>query len=216
MEGLIGISAFKPNSKLHLCVAHGHCLFDLLLPRPGKPAEGEARAAVPHPCLWPLCPPPSPRLSTVLPASFTTLYLTWLGNFKLLLLDFDSGPLLHKNTLPLFVILVCLPIKISSSGRGDGNRTVTDTTRQTVYEPLRRAAEPVLGVRGAPVPVDQGAREEKVSAPPRSVAADSSGFSGGYRHIVVLPSAGEEWADVRAVEKCKDLVHLLTPNRMDK
>lgn len=181
------------------------------------------------------------RLCTVLPTGLTAFSLTWLGNSKLLLLAFDAGPLLPRKSLPIFVILASLPIKVrpkdhraptagvrprlpldwaakillfstmvAAHGYHDAmspkllmalyscmlylfidvvlgffiigvrflvgidlepssdepylstslqdfwgrrwNLVVTGTLRQTVYKPLRRSAEPVLGVRWAAPP----------------------------------------------------------------
>lgn len=44
----------------------------------------------------------------------TAFFLAWLANFKLLLLAFGSGPLSHPSisTLPRFLAVACLPIKL--------------------------------------------------------------------------------------------------------
>ncbi|KAJ8748775.1 hypothetical protein K2173_011330 [Erythroxylum novogranatense] len=45
----------------------------------------------------------------------TSFFIAWLANFKLLLFAFDKGPLSPSDqsiTLPLFIALSCLPIKI--------------------------------------------------------------------------------------------------------
>ncbi|PPD84110.1 hypothetical protein GOBAR_DD18968 [Gossypium barbadense] len=42
----------------------------------------------------------------------TAFFIAWLGNFKLLLFAFDKGPLNTRISLPLFMALACLPIKI--------------------------------------------------------------------------------------------------------
>ncbi|KAI3904841.1 hypothetical protein MKW92_041068 [Papaver armeniacum] len=57
---------------------------------------------------------------TFLPLSFSTghlrattgLFISWLANFKLLLLSFGHGPLSSPLTLQLFISISCLPIKI--------------------------------------------------------------------------------------------------------
>ncbi|XWS45765.1 hypothetical protein CRYUN_Cryun14cG0007400 [Craigia yunnanensis] len=50
----------------------------------------------------------SPHLGGV-----TAFFIAWLGNFKLLLFAFDKGPLTTAHiSLPLFVAVACLPIKI--------------------------------------------------------------------------------------------------------
>ncbi|MBA0736355.1 hypothetical protein Gogos_009917 [Gossypium gossypioides] len=42
----------------------------------------------------------------------TAFFIAWLGNFKLLLFAFNKGPLNTRISLPLFMALACLPIKI--------------------------------------------------------------------------------------------------------
>ncbi|WRX08669.1 Wax synthase domain - like 2 [Theobroma cacao] len=49
----------------------------------------------------------SPNLGGV-----TAFFIAWLGNFKLLLFAFDKGPLTAHTSLPLFLAVACLPIKI--------------------------------------------------------------------------------------------------------
>ncbi|XP_007052430.2 PREDICTED: acyl-CoA--sterol O-acyltransferase 1 [Theobroma cacao] len=49
----------------------------------------------------------SPHLGGV-----TAFFVAWLGTFKLLLFAFDKGPLTAHTSLPLFVAVACLPIKI--------------------------------------------------------------------------------------------------------
>ncbi|KAK8614789.1 hypothetical protein V6N13_068580 [Hibiscus sabdariffa] len=43
----------------------------------------------------------------------TAFFIAWLANFKLLLFALDRGPLNSQVSLPLFIALACLPIKIS-------------------------------------------------------------------------------------------------------
>ncbi|KAK8635784.1 hypothetical protein V6N13_004502 [Hibiscus sabdariffa] len=42
----------------------------------------------------------------------TAFFIAWLANFKLLLFALDRGPLNSQVSLPLFIALACLPIKI--------------------------------------------------------------------------------------------------------
>ncbi|OMO69706.1 hypothetical protein CCACVL1_19323 [Corchorus capsularis] len=50
-------------------------------------------------------------------AGVTAFFVAWLGNFKLLLFAFDKGPLsAHDLSLPIFVAVACLPIKIQNKG----------------------------------------------------------------------------------------------------
>ncbi|XP_045833597.1 probable long-chain-alcohol O-fatty-acyltransferase 1 [Trifolium pratense] len=55
------------------------------------------------------------QLSFVLPIGITSFFITWLTNFKLILFAFDLGPISSnpKISLPLFLILACLPIRIT-------------------------------------------------------------------------------------------------------
>ncbi|XVE76775.1 hypothetical protein DITRI_Ditri13aG0007800 [Diplodiscus trichospermus] len=52
----------------------------------------------------------SPHLGGV-----TAFFIAWLGNFKLLLFAFHKGPLAAIVSLPLFVAVACLPIKIQQN-----------------------------------------------------------------------------------------------------
>ena len=45
----------------------------------------------------------------------TAFFIAWLANFKLLLFAFDKGPLAAHISLPLFVAVACLPIKIQEN-----------------------------------------------------------------------------------------------------
>ncbi|KAI3419311.1 MBOAT_2 domain-containing protein [Psidium guajava] len=69
------------------------------------------------------------RLTTISLGGLTAFFVAWLCNFKLLLLAFGKGPLAPPSpplSLPLFVAVASLPIKISPSpdskngGGGDG------------------------------------------------------------------------------------------------
>ncbi|CAI0560294.1 unnamed protein product [Linum tenue] len=54
------------------------------------------------------------NLSSVHLAGLTSFFIAWLANFKLLLFSFGRGPLCNPppSSLPLFVAVSCLPIKI--------------------------------------------------------------------------------------------------------
>ncbi|QCD88950.1 alginate biosynthesis protein AlgI [Vigna unguiculata] len=56
-------------------------------------------------------------LSSVHLCGTTGFFIAWLGNFKLLLLAFDKGPLSSDTfiSLPRFVAVACLPIKIQQN-----------------------------------------------------------------------------------------------------
>ena len=58
-------------------------------------------------------------LTTVFPTGITALFITWLANFKLLLFAFDLGPLScdPPKSLPLFISIACLPIKIKQNDK---------------------------------------------------------------------------------------------------
>lgn len=57
-------------------------------------------------------------LSSVIPAGITGFFITWLGNFKLLLYCFNLGPLSDnqfiKLSLPKFILIGAFPIKIKN------------------------------------------------------------------------------------------------------
>ncbi|KAG2398200.1 Acyl-CoA--sterol O-acyltransferase [Vigna angularis] len=59
-------------------------------------------------------------LSFVHFCGITGFFISWLGNFKLLLLAFDKGPLSSDAfiSLPRFVAVACFPIKCSSAENG--------------------------------------------------------------------------------------------------
>ena len=55
--------------------------------------------------------------SSILLSGFTALFISWLATFKLALLSFDLGPLVtgRPKSLPIFIIIACLPIKIKQN-----------------------------------------------------------------------------------------------------
>ncbi|CAJ2655125.1 unnamed protein product [Trifolium pratense] len=74
-----------------------------------------------------LCLLPIICLNLFIPLTFTSVHLTgtlgfffaWLANFKLLLLSFNKGPLSSQSSisLPRFIVLSCLPIKIQQNSK---------------------------------------------------------------------------------------------------
>ncbi|CAN1822886.1 Acyl-CoA--sterol O-acyltransferase 1 [Linum perenne] len=52
------------------------------------------------------------HLTSVHLGGVTAFFIAWLANFKLLLFSFGKGPLSNPMSLPLFIAVSCLPIKI--------------------------------------------------------------------------------------------------------
>ncbi|CAN1316565.1 Acyl-CoA--sterol O-acyltransferase 1 [Linum perenne] len=52
------------------------------------------------------------HLTSVHLGGVTAFFIAWLANFKLLLFSFGKGPLSNPMSLPLFLAVSCLPIKI--------------------------------------------------------------------------------------------------------
>lgn len=69
--------------------------------------------------LFPLC------LESVNLSGPTGFFISWLGNFKLLLFAFGKGPLATEKTLcslPHFIAIACLPIKVQQKLARDGHK----------------------------------------------------------------------------------------------
>ncbi|XP_050383009.1 probable long-chain-alcohol O-fatty-acyltransferase 5 [Argentina anserina] len=69
-------------------------------------------------------------LSTALPAGVISLFVTWIGTFKLLLFSFGSGPLSSQpppKSLILFIFLTCFPIKTQSSNQRNPDKSSPDS-----------------------------------------------------------------------------------------
>ncbi|XAR67405.1 Long-chain-alcohol O-fatty-acyltransferase [Bertholletia excelsa] len=60
------------------------------------------------------------HLSSAFLTALTAFFITWLASFKLLLFAFDLGPLSSKpsKSLPLFITVACLPIRITNTNPG--------------------------------------------------------------------------------------------------
>ncbi|GAB4846073.1 hypothetical protein Ancab_025071 [Ancistrocladus abbreviatus] len=56
-------------------------------------------------------------LSSVFLAGNTAFFITWLGNFKLLLYAFNLGPLSQTSSFPIFILTAAFPIKIRPKKR---------------------------------------------------------------------------------------------------
>ncbi|KAI3892523.1 hypothetical protein MKW92_011391 [Papaver armeniacum] len=75
---------------------------------------------------------------TFLPLSFSTghlrattgLFISWLANFKLLLLSFGHGPLSSPLTLQLFISISCLPVKIKEKIPSASHSSTSSTADQ--------------------------------------------------------------------------------------
>ncbi|CAK7330970.1 unnamed protein product [Dovyalis caffra] len=63
------------------------------------------------------------NISSVHLGGSTAFFIAWLANFKVLLFAFGKGPLSSDPSisLPLFVALACLPIKIQQKGKNKEN-----------------------------------------------------------------------------------------------
>lgn len=64
-------------------------------------------------------------LTSAFPTGITAFFITWLANFKLLLFSFDLGPLSSHppKSLPLFISIACLPIKVKQNEKYPPNQT---------------------------------------------------------------------------------------------
>ncbi|GMJ01229.1 acyl-CoA sterol acyl transferase 1, ARABIDOPSIS THALIANA STEROL O-ACYLTRANSFERASE 1 [Hibiscus trionum] len=95
--------------------------------------KGTKRLAVllPVVCLFLLLPLQlnSPHLG-----GLTAFFIAWLANFKLLLFALDRGPLNTHLSLPLFIALACLPIKIrqNPSSKTHLNKGISSSSSMTV------------------------------------------------------------------------------------
>lgn len=77
---------------------------------------------IPVVCLFFLLPL---RLDSVNLGGLTGFFVSWLGNFKLLLFAFGKGPLATEKpsrSLSHFVAIACLPIKVRQKVAGDGRK----------------------------------------------------------------------------------------------
>ncbi|XVF75235.1 hypothetical protein PTKIN_Ptkin13bG0171000 [Pterospermum kingtungense] len=89
-----------------LCYCH---LIGKIIPK------GSARllCLLPVVCLFTLLPL---NLSSIHLGGTTAFFIAWLANFKLLLLAFGNGPLSSPSlSLPRFLAVACLPIKIEQN-----------------------------------------------------------------------------------------------------
>lgn len=99
---------------------------------------------IPVVCLFlylPLC------LTSVHIGGITAFFIAWLANFKLLLFAFGSGPLSSHPpiSLPLFVIVSCLPIKIQNSNNNKPNPSQNNNPSPRVREgPINYAIKGLL------------------------------------------------------------------------
>ncbi|XVF79676.1 hypothetical protein PTKIN_Ptkin15bG0008600 [Pterospermum kingtungense] len=91
-------------------------------------------------CLLTIC---SPHLGGV-----TAFFIAWLCNFKLLLLAFDKGPLksIAHVSLPLFVVVACLPIKIQQNRppKSHLNRKIHSSARKSKEGPVNYAVKGLI------------------------------------------------------------------------
>ncbi|EOY12188.1 Wax synthase, putative [Theobroma cacao] len=73
-------------------------------------------------------------LSHVFPIGLTALFLSWLGNFKLLLFAFGKGPLSSHHYPPCslihFILIACFPIRIKENGKYPSSKS-TQSPQQT-------------------------------------------------------------------------------------
>ncbi|KAK3432175.1 hypothetical protein EUGRSUZ_E03930 [Eucalyptus grandis] len=81
------------------------------------------------------------RLTTISLGGLTAFFVAWLSNFKLLLLACGKGPLAPPLSLPLFVAVASLPIKIGPStgsagaknGGGDGLKSPANYVTKCLF-----------------------------------------------------------------------------------
>ncbi|OWM83346.1 acyl-CoA--sterol O-acyltransferase 1-like [Punica granatum] len=83
------------------------------------------------------------RLTTISLGGLTSFFLTWLANFKLLLLAFGQGPLCSDQLppLPRFLAIACLPIKLQAPPPESHDKA---TTKKGLKSPLNYAGKCVL------------------------------------------------------------------------
>ncbi|XVF22910.1 hypothetical protein REPUB_Repub12eG0211500 [Reevesia pubescens] len=91
-------------------------------------------------------------------AGVTAFFIVWLGNFKLLLFAFGKGPLAKHISLPLFLAVACLPIKIqhnqhlndhnkenpSSKSHRNGQKKENSPSRKSKEGPVNYAIKGLL------------------------------------------------------------------------
>lgn len=80
------------------------------------------------------------------PTSLTAFFITWLTSFKLLLFAFDLGPLSSNppKSLPFFITLASLPIKISNPEKSQNYPPDQPSKSPTKKLPLNLATETVI------------------------------------------------------------------------
>ncbi|KAE9456471.1 hypothetical protein C3L33_11550, partial [Rhododendron williamsianum] len=85
------------------------------------------------------------RFTYAFPTAVTAFFITWLANFKLLLFAFDLGPLSSNppKSLPLFITLASLPIKITNPEKSQ-NYPPDRPSKLPTKLPLNLVAETVI------------------------------------------------------------------------
>ncbi|CAL1385926.1 unnamed protein product [Linum trigynum] len=85
------------------------------------------------------------RLHTVHLGGMTSFFIAWLANFKLLLFAFGRGPLSpppssYPISLPHFIAIACLPLKVSPSPKVDENRVRPPPEKKSPLNYVAKAA----------------------------------------------------------------------------
>nr|GMD10140.1 acyl-CoA--sterol O-acyltransferase 1-like [Ipomoea batatas] len=75
----------------------------------------------------------------------TAFFISWLANFKLLMLAFNHGPLsLPSLSFPRFLVLACLPIKIHQKHAQDGEKPSVEISENRQKSAVSYAVKGVL------------------------------------------------------------------------